>query len=25
VVRWELPGVLLPGQGGTVRFRAKVR
>lgn len=25
VVRWELPGVLLPGQGGTVRFRAKIR
>lgn len=25
VVRWELPGVILPGQGGTVRFRAKVR
>jgi uncharacterized repeat protein (TIGR01451 family) len=25
VVRWELPGVLLPGQGGVVRFQAKVR
>ncbi|MBX9623271.1 MAG: DUF11 domain-containing protein, partial [Gemmataceae bacterium] len=25
VVRWELPGVLLPGQGGVVKFRAKVR
>lgn len=25
VVRWELPGVLLPGQSGTVRFKAKVR
>ncbi|MBX9583817.1 MAG: DUF11 domain-containing protein, partial [Gemmataceae bacterium] len=25
VVRWELPGVLLPGQGGVVRFKAKVR
>jgi uncharacterized repeat protein (TIGR01451 family) len=25
VVRWELPGVILPGQGGTVRFKAKVR
>ena len=25
VVRWELPGALLPGQTGTVRFRAKVR
>ncbi len=25
VVRWELPGVILPGQGGTVKFRAKVR
>ncbi|HEX4606704.1 MAG TPA: hypothetical protein VH092_00720, partial [Urbifossiella sp.] len=25
VVRWDLPGVLLPGQGGTVRFKAKVR
>jgi uncharacterized repeat protein (TIGR01451 family) len=25
VVRWELPGVLLPGQGGIVRFKAKVR
>lgn len=25
VVRWELPGTLLPGQSGTVKFRAKVR
>src|SRR5262249_38290024 len=25
VLRWELPGVLLPGQGGTIKFRAKVR
>ena len=25
VVRWDLPGVLLPGQAGTVRFKAKVR
>lgn len=25
VVRWDLPGVLLPGQGGVVKFRAKVR
>ena len=25
VVRWNLPGPLLPGQGGTVRFKAKVR
>jgi uncharacterized repeat protein (TIGR01451 family) len=25
VVRWELPGTLLPGQSGTVRFKAKVR
>ena len=25
VVRWELPGVILPGQGGTVKFKAKVR
>jgi len=25
VVRWELPGVLLPGQGGVVKFKAKVR
>ena len=25
VVRWELPGVLMPGQGGVVKFRAKVR
>ncbi|MBN9121978.1 MAG: DUF11 domain-containing protein, partial [Planctomycetes bacterium] len=25
VVRWELPGALLPGQSGTVKFKAKVR
>lgn len=25
VVRWELPGVILPGQGGVVKFKAKVR
>lgn len=25
VVRWDLPGTLLPGQGGTVKFKAKVR
>jgi hypothetical protein len=25
VVRWSLPGALLPGQGGVVRFKAKVR
>jgi uncharacterized repeat protein (TIGR01451 family) len=25
IVRWELPGTLLPGQGGTVKFKAKVR
>lgn len=25
VVRWELPGTLLPGQGGVVKFRARVR
>ena len=25
VVRWDLPGVLLPGQGGVVKFKAKVR
>jgi len=25
VVRWELPGTILPGQSGTVRFNAKVR
>jgi uncharacterized repeat protein (TIGR01451 family) len=25
VVRWEFPGVILPGQGGTVKFKAKVR
>ena len=25
VVRWDLPGTLLPGQAGMVRFKAKVR
>jgi uncharacterized repeat protein (TIGR01451 family) len=25
VVRWELPGTLLPGQAGVVKFKAKVR
>ena len=25
VVRWELPGSILPGQSGTVKFKAKVR
>jgi uncharacterized repeat protein (TIGR01451 family) len=25
VVKWDLPGTLLPGQGGTVKFKAKVR
>ena len=25
VVKWELPGTLLPGQKGVVKFRAKVR
>jgi uncharacterized repeat protein (TIGR01451 family) len=25
IVRWELPGVILPGQGGVVKFQAKVR
>lgn len=25
ILRWELPGVLLPGQSGTVKFKAKVR
>lgn len=25
VLRWELPGTILPGQGGVVKFRAKVR
>lgn len=25
VLRWDLPGVILPGQGGVVKFRAKVR
>jgi uncharacterized repeat protein (TIGR01451 family) len=24
-LRWELPGTILPGQGGVVKFRAKVR
>jgi len=25
ILRWELPGELMPGQAGTVKFRAKVR
>jgi uncharacterized repeat protein (TIGR01451 family) len=25
VLRWEIPGVLLPGQSGVVKFKAKVR
>jgi uncharacterized repeat protein (TIGR01451 family) len=25
IVRWELPGAILPGQGGVVKFKAKVR
>jgi uncharacterized repeat protein (TIGR01451 family) len=25
VVRWELPGTILPGQSGTIKFKAKVR
>jgi uncharacterized repeat protein (TIGR01451 family) len=25
LLRWELPGTLLPGQAGTIKFRAKVR
>jgi uncharacterized repeat protein (TIGR01451 family) len=25
IVRWELPGTILPGQGGVVKFKAKVR
>lgn len=25
VMRWEMPGTILPGQGGVVKFRAKVR
>ena len=25
VVRWELPGTILPGQSGTVKFKAKVK
>lgn len=25
IVRWELPGTLLPGQSGVVKFKAKVR
>ncbi len=25
VVRWELPGTILPGQAGVVKFKAKVR
>ena len=25
IVRWDLPGSLLPGQSGTIKFKAKVR
>ena len=25
ILRWELPGTLLPGQAGTIKFKAKVR
>jgi uncharacterized repeat protein (TIGR01451 family) len=25
LLRWELPGTLLPGQAGTIKFKAKVR
>ncbi|MCE9562790.1 MAG: DUF11 domain-containing protein [Planctomycetes bacterium] len=25
VLRWELPGTLLPGQAGTIKFKAKIR
>jgi len=25
IVRWELPGTLLPGQSGTIKFKAKIR
>lgn len=25
ILRWELPGELLPGQSGTIKFRVKVR
>ncbi|MFO0826063.1 MAG: hypothetical protein U0792_23590 [Gemmataceae bacterium] len=25
VLRWELPGTLLPGQSGTIKFKAKIR
>jgi len=25
VLRWELPGTILPGQAGTIKFKAKVR
>ena len=25
VLRWEFPGTIQPGQGGVVKFRAKVR
>ena len=25
IVRWELPGAILPGQGGVVKFKAKAR
>ena len=25
LLRWELPGTLLPGQAGTIKFKARVR
>jgi len=25
VMRWELPGTILPGQSGTIKFKAKIR
>lgn len=25
IVRWELPGDLFPGQGGTIKFKARIR
>jgi uncharacterized repeat protein (TIGR01451 family) len=25
ILRWDLPGTLVPGQGGTIKFKAKVR
>jgi hypothetical protein len=25
VLKWDLPGTLLPGQSGVVKFKAKVR